>query len=144
MGYISFNPILIMVLSLLFVCPVGAQSTSPPKAGATPDSKADKFVSNAEAEKAAKARREHAGSLLMYLAVDARTFDDHALRALTQARVADALWEIDPEQSRGLFRRAWDAAEIADKEARQRAGGTYIEPTNSRTEVLRLASKRDR
>jgi len=145
MSYINFNPMLIMVLSLLFACHVRAQSISPPQAGATPDSKADKLASNAEAERAAKARREHAGSLLMSLAVDARTFGDHALRALTQARVADAFWEIDPEQSRSLFRRAWDAAEVADKEVRQRASDlTYIGPANSRTEVLHLASRRDR
>src|SRR6266705_1170355 len=144
MSYLSFKPIRMMVLSLLFVCPVTAQSISTPQAAATPNSKADKLANSAEAERAAKVRREHAGSLLMSLAVSARTFDDHALRALTQARVADALWQTDLEQSRGLFRRAWDAAEIADKEAQQRAGGTYIEPTKSRTEVLRLASRHDR
>src|SRR6266705_397625 len=114
MSYLSFKPIRMMVLSLLFVCPVTAQSISTPQAAATPNSKADKLANSAEAERAAKARREHAGSLLMSLAVSARTFDDHALRALTQARVADALWQ------------------------------TYIEPTKSRTEVLRLASRRDR
>src|SRR5260370_33423882 len=119
MSYISFKPVRMMVLSLLFVYPVRAQSISTPQAAATPNSKADKLGKNDEAERAAKARREHAGSLLMSLGVNARTFDNHALRALTQARVADALWQTDLERRRGLFRRPWGAAGIADKRPRQ-------------------------
>jgi hypothetical protein len=74
-----------------------------------------------------------------------------------QGRVADAIWDVDPEQGRGLFRKAWDAAELADAESRRRtrediqrqktqSGGGFMitNPPNLRQEVLRLAAKRDR
>ena len=73
-----------------------------------------------------------------------------------QARAADALWETDKERARTLFRRAWEAADVADRESLRRAdedhraqlqrGSTVIlnTPPNLRGEVLRLASKRER
>src|SRR5439155_463728 len=75
----------------------------------------------------------------------------------TLARVADALWDTDPERGRTLFRRAWDAAETGDKESQQRlqeeiqqqkakTGGNVAVsgPPDLRGEVLRLAARRDR
>ncbi len=117
---------------------------------------------NKETSAAAKARIEQKKalgiSLLVSLANDARNYQDQKLRARTLSRIADALWEPDPEQGRALFRKAWDAAEAADQdtarsmnEERQRqqrenpngpvsfAGGPDL-----RAEVLRLAAKRDR
>src|SRR5215831_12521356 len=100
-------------------------------------------------------KRQAAMSLLVTLASEARDFRDEPLRARTLARVADALWESDTEQSRSLFRKAWDAAETADKEATQRlqediaqqkakTGGYAVSsPTSVRREVLRLAAQRD-
>ena len=109
---------------------------------------------------AAKARIEQqkalALSLLVSLANDARNFPDQKLRARTLSRIADALWEADPEQGRALFRKAWDAAEFADQESARRmqeerdrqqktSGGFAITaPPDLRFEVLRLAAKRDR
>jgi hypothetical protein len=73
-----------------------------------------------------------------------------------QARAADALWETERERSFVLFRRAWDEAEAADTEADRRVaderrrqqserGSFSIQlPPSLRTEVLRLAAKRDR
>src|SRR5215210_4430066 len=61
-------------------------------------------------------RRATAVSLLTSLADKARTFRDGTLRARAQARAADAQWELDPEQSRTLFRRAWADADAADRE----------------------------
>ena len=109
---------------------------------------------------AAKARIEQqkalALSLLVSLANDARNFPDQTLRARTLSRIADALWEPDPEQGRALFRKAWDAAEFADQESarrleeerqrQQKATGGYAvaAPPDLRSEVLRLAAKHDR
>ena len=112
---------------------------------------------NANAEAELKERRARARSLLVSLSTDARTFHDQTLRARSLARIADALWKVDTEQARLMFRKAWEAAEVADQESdkklqeeinRQRArtgGGYAVEtPPNVRREVLRLAAKDDR
>src|SRR5918997_521894 len=64
----------------------------------------------------AEVRRASAVSLVSTLADEARTFSEPALRARVQARAADALWETDKEKARQLFRRAWEAAEVADRD----------------------------
>src|ERR1043166_5897836 len=104
-----------------------------------------------------KERRARARSLLIALSTDARTFHDQTLRARSLARIADALWKVDAEQGRLMFRKAWEAAEVADQESerklqeeikqqRTRSGGGYAVnlPPNVRREVLRLAAKHDR
>lgn len=97
-------------------------------------------------------------SLLVSLANDARNYQDQKLRARTLSRIADALWETDPEQGRALLRKAWDAAEVADQdtvrkmdEERQRQQGgdphapvALVRGPDLRAEVLRLAAKHDR
>jgi vacuolar-type H+-ATPase subunit F/Vma7 len=100
-------------------------------------------------------RRTTAISLINTLADDARMFRDPVLRARVQARAADALWETDKEKARTLFRRAWDEAEAADAESdrrvaedrerqvRERGYASIQLPPSLRTEVLRLAAKRD-
>lgn len=100
-------------------------------------------------------RKTVAIALLMSLADDARSYHDQTLRARVLARAADALWDSEVEKARALFRRAWEAATAADKEAfalyeaeRQRQNNsrtqTYIKsPPELRAEVLRLSSKRD-
>jgi hypothetical protein len=111
----------------------------------------------AEEERKQRARRVQARSLLMALATDARTFNDQTLRARSLARIADALWTVDSDQGRLMFRKAWEAAEGADLEGdrklqeeiqRQRGvtGGGYAvsTPPNLRREVLRLAARHDR
>lgn len=129
------------------------------KSAADPASKkpaTGKPAISAAAERAARERRATAVSLLVTLADDVRNFADQKLRARTQARIGDALWDADPDQARGLFRKAWDAAELADQESarlmdedrrRQQASGrdfAIIMPPDLRLEVLRLAAKRDR
>ena len=84
-----------------------------PVANATP-------AKDPEAERLARERRAHALSLLVSLGTDAGSFKDVALRARTQARIADALWQSDSDRARILFRKAWDAAEVADDESQQR------------------------
>ena len=69
-----------------------------------------------ELEEAVAQRRAVAISLVTTLADEARSFHDQTRRARVQARAADVLWEADPERSRELFRRAWDAAETADSD----------------------------
>src|SRR6185369_8560335 len=111
----------------------------------------------ADAELALKERRAKARSLLVSLSSDARAFQDQMLRARSLARIADALWRVDTEQGRLLFRKAWEAAEVADQEsdkklqddiARQKSrnGGGYAVnlPPNVRQEVLRLVARHDR
>ena len=95
-------------------------------------------------------------SLLQSLADDSRSFRDQALRARVGARAADALWDTDSEKARNLFRRAWDEAEAGDAETARReaeelqrqqaASGAFLRrrPRDLRSEVLRLAAKRDR
>jgi hypothetical protein len=101
-------------------------------------------------------RRATAVSLLTTLADKARSFRDGTLRARTQARAADALWELDAELARTLFRRAWADADAADREIERKreedrkaqlaSGGVAMQSAapELRAEVLRLAGKRDR
>lgn len=110
-----------------------------------------------EANPLALQRRTVAISLLTSLAEEARSFQDQSLRARVQMRAADALWESDSEKGRALFRRAWEAADAADKEAwrryaeeRQRISSSsepnrhLQSPRELRSEVMRLIAKRDR
>jgi hypothetical protein len=142
---------------------VSAQDSAAKTVSHTPaTTTAVKSGKSKETPAAAKARIDQqkalALSLLLTLSNDARSYQDQKLRARTLSRIADALWEPDPEQGRALFRKAWDAAEVADQdtarkmdEERQRqqaanpngqaavAGGPDV-----RAEVLRLAARHDR
>lgn len=156
-------PSLVAALVLLSLTPaVKAQDTSEktvsqPQAAAAPTKPAAK---NKGLSAAAKAKIDQqkalALSLLVSLANDARSYPDQKLRGRTLSRIADALWEADPEQGRALFRKAWDAAEVADQESARRVeeerqrqqaasgGVALVSPPDLRSEVLRLAAKRDR
>src|SRR6185369_12486223 len=79
-------------------------------------SPAPKSAAPTAEELQARKRRTQARSLLIALSTDARTFNDQTLRARSLARIADALWQVDSEQGRLLFRKAWEAAEGADLE----------------------------
>jgi hypothetical protein len=110
----------------------------------------------AEADPMEEVRRTTAISLINALADDARAFREPLLRSRVQARAADALWEVERERARELFRRAWAEAEAADADADRRVseerrrqerdrGHSSIQlPPSLRTEVLRLAARRDR
>lgn len=141
----SVSVVLCLVFSAILVQAQTADMKQPPTA------------KNVGAETDLKERRARARSLLVSLSSDARTFHDQTLRARSLARIADALWKVDTEQARLMFRKAWEAAEVADQESdkklqeeinRQRArtgGGYAVEtPPNVRREVLRLAAKDDR
>jgi hypothetical protein len=129
-----------------------SKQTDPVKPAVAPT----KVAKDPDAERAARQRRTQARSLLIALSVDARTFRDQPLRARSLARIADTLWSVDSEQARTMFRKAWEAAEIADQEsdrklqedvAQQKAktGGSFAInlPPNLRREVLRLVARHD-
>ena len=143
------------ILAFCLLTSVIAQAQTPEKPAVKAAAKSE---ASAEAELALKERREKARSLLVALSSDARTFHDETLRARSLARIADALWQVDPEQGRLMFRKAWEAAEVADiesdkklqEEIRQQQlrtgskGYVINDPPNIRREVLRLAAKHDR
>lgn len=101
-------------------------------------------------------RRGRARSLLVSLSTDAQSFRDQTLRARSLARIADALWQVDVDQARLLFRKAWEAAEVADQDSNKklqeeinnqktRTGSFAITfPPNIRSEVLKLTARHDR
>src|SRR5262245_26000004 len=147
---------IILAVCLLIGIVAQAQPQTAEKTAA-PVKAAAKSESSAEAELALKERRAKARSLLVALSSDARTFNDQTLRARSLARIADALWQVDAEQGRLLFRKSWEAAEVADQESdkklqeeirqqKSRTGGGYAinRPPDIRREVLRLAARRDR
>jgi hypothetical protein len=132
-------------------------TNEPPVAAPAKNADADsKTARDAEAARILAERRTQARSLLISLAADARNFSDQTLRARTQGRIADALWDADPERARTMFRNAWDAAEIADAEGQRRmseeaqrqngktGNSAVMGPPNVRGEVLRRAARRDR
>ena len=152
----------IALLVLTSVSPSVAQSTdkstAPPAKTAAPAKSGEaKPAGLTEEERKQRARRAAARSLLIALSTDARTFTDQTLRARSLARIADALWAVDAEQGRLMFRKAWEAAEVADQESdrklqedinrqKSRTGGSFattLQP-NLRREVLRLAARNDR
>lgn len=106
-----------------------------------------------DADLLAEARRTMAISLITSLADEARGFRDLMLRARVQARSADVLWEVDHENARALFRRAWNSAEAADddnarrsKEQRRnqataRGSTARRQQPSVRREVLRLDAR---
>ena len=122
-----------------------------------PPAKAPRSAALTEEEIRQRELRSKARALLVALSSDARTFHDETLRARSLARIADALWQVDPEQGRLMFRKAWEAAEVADIESdkkmqeeiriqRTRTGGGYAinTPPNVRRDVLRLVARHDR
>lgn len=132
----SFFCLIIGVGLMLFAHSASAQVAAgakarPDNAGDTPKKSAVK----AEAERLQNERKLQARSLLLSLAGNARSFRDQPLRVRCLAKIADVLWEVNVEQGRALFREAWEAAEIADRESQE---------INLRRQVLILAGKRDR
>ena len=157
MQHLKLTAAVLLVLALVTVAYGQAKETKAPAATKTPAAKS----STPAADRAAaelRERRAQARSLLISLSSDARTFNDQTLRARSLARIADALWRVDPEQGRLLFRKAWEAAEVADQEsdrklqeeirqqqARTGNRGYAINlPPNVRREVIRLAARHDK
>ncbi len=149
--------LLAFALCVSALAPAAVHAQAPaPAAGAAQKKPAARKPKSEPADPMAEVRRASAVSLVSTLADEARTFSEPALRARVQARAADALWDSDKEKARQLFRRAWEAAEAADRdtahlsdaELRRRAiaqgaaGARGL--LNMRREVVVLASRRDR
>src|ERR1700752_2327436 len=147
-----------LVVAVLFTCLPLSFAASPNlnSQAQQKQSKTSKTKSE-EADAEAAQRRTVAISLINSLADEARNFKDQTRRARVQARAADVLWDSDPERARELFHRAWEAAQTADEDsARMRAeelrkqqasGGRPVVVRGGpdiRSEVLRIAAKRDR
>src|SRR6185295_9183335 len=149
-----------LILAVCLLIGIVAQAQTQPddaKPAASAKTAVPKSAAITEEELKQRERRVKARSLLVALSSDARTFRDETLRARSLARIADALWTVDAEQGRLLFRKAWEAAEVADSEndkklqeeiqrQKSRTGGGYAinTPPNIRRDVLRLAAKHDR
>jgi hypothetical protein len=140
---------------LLFVNTTSAQSSNTKQSATTPPASERKPSTNSNRH--INEHRSEARSLLASLSTDARSFRDQTLRARSLARIADTLWQVDAEQARLLFRKAWEAAEVADQESNRKlqeeitsqkartGGGFAINlPPNVRREVLKLAARHDR
>ena len=133
---------LVGLSGLVHTASISAQAPAKPK---TPVSNAARETtdSKAEAERLDRERRAQARALLISLASDARSFRDQSLRARSLARIADVLWNADTEQGRTLFRKAWEAADIADRESHEHITlGQW--PPNLRLEVLKMTARHDR
>lgn len=152
--------VIIGLSPILLACPQAlAQKT---KAPVKSISTKEKSEAKLEAERIRKEQQAQARSLLVSLASDARSFRDQTLRARSLARIADALWDVDAEQGRTLFRKAWEAAEIAYRENNERLNirdgvvavkaedvkpetfSAIASTPDLRKEVLRLVAPRDR
>lgn len=115
---------------------------------------ADEKQLPAKEEMLAAQRRSYAVSQVLSLADEARRYSDKALRAHVLARAASTLWNADRETARGLFYRAWDAAETADVEEQAPKAGekpqyavlrrVWGRGYDQRSDVIRLAANRDR
>lgn len=147
----------LLLLASLSVA-LGQTSPQPAKAAQPANSPEDKSKAKAndEAKRLDEQKRATAVSLLISVADEAKSYSNQTLRARIQARAADILWESDVEKARALFRRAWDAADVADAEnqrrveeerrAQEQAGKRFAGafPPSLRTEVLRIVARRDR
>ena len=145
---------IIVVLCLALPGTVGyAQTAEKP----VPPAKQPRSAALTEEELRQRELRVKARALLVSLSSDARTFRDETLRARSLARIADALWTVDAEQGRLLFRKAWEAAEVADiasdkklqeeiriQKSRTSGGYALNLPPNIRRDVLVLVARRDR
>ncbi|MFN2454174.1 MAG: hypothetical protein ABR577_08130 [Pyrinomonadaceae bacterium] len=117
------------------------------RASSNPAKKSSDAAKDIEAQQ----RRAGAAALLTETADAARSFESLPYRATIQMLAADALWTIEPKRARALFRRAWEAAAVADKAeqdeivneagARSNADSSLI--TTSRDEVLAKTATRD-
>jgi hypothetical protein len=145
------------VLCLVALASQGFSQTpsgkTPPAQGAGKQGKNAASSKRERPDPLAGERRATALMLATSLAEEARSFRDESLRARVMARTADALWETETERARALFRRAWEAADTADRESLKRVEeqrrsnadrGSTGNASHLRSEVLNMAARHDR
>src|SRR5712692_360071 len=92
---VAMNPRFLVIFArlVIFSAPVFRHRDDVNKSVVKNTAANNKPAKDPEAERILKERRSNAQSLLINLAADARNFSDQTLRARTQARIANALWE---------------------------------------------------
>jgi hypothetical protein len=139
----TFLFVSLQLVIALPLCPAYAQQRgrTPPRA---------RQPSAAQTRDAATERRAQAVELLLETANNARLLDDLYYRARIQMLAADALWSADGVRARVIFRRAWEAAEAADKAEQEAAENELVMArdsvetvTEARDEVLSKVAARD-
>lgn len=148
---------LAVLIVLILIASISAQTPQTRNSAPAKSTTADKKQAALdEAKRLEEQRRATAISLLISVADEARGYRDQTLRARIQARAADILWDTDVEKARALFRRAWEAADIADAESQRRFEDerraqeqadrpfAAVSPPSLRTEILRMIALRDR
>ena len=98
-----------IILILILIAGACASVRAQRKTASTETVKApvEKTAAQLEAERILSERRASAQSLLVNLATDARNFSDATLRARTQSKIADLLWDTDHDRSKSMFLSAW-------------------------------------
>jgi hypothetical protein len=94
---------LLSLLLFLTITPAAAGQPNEPRKSTSPEIAKAKTEDDAEAERLLREKRANAQSLLISLAADAGNYTDQRLRARTMARIADALWDADPDRARNLW-----------------------------------------
>jgi hypothetical protein len=151
--YMSRYKVIFFILAIPMLVEAQSLPVKPIPPSSSSRSTASMPSAPVETNALAEQRRTTAISLLTSLADAARSYREQSLRARVQARVADALWESDRDRARSLFRRAWEAAEVADREALRRVeedrraqaakygSAAWTTPPDLRGEVLKLATR---
>jgi hypothetical protein len=143
-----------IVLCLAFAAsPAYGQKPATTEKSSQPSIQKTKTSGEKSVDPVVEQRRQTAIYLLTSLADEARSYRDEVLRVRVQARTADALWDGDQEQARALFRRAWEATvavmgppfaiEGRNTIGRVSPNAPPRSRTNLRSEILRLAARRD-
>ena len=109
-------------IALAFLLLVNRANAQSPEINQPPSTKTAATKSKPATNREVTERRARARSLLLSLSTDARAFRDQTLRARSLARIADALWQVDSEQARLLFRKAGVLVSIGITIAKKRAG----------------------
>jgi hypothetical protein len=141
------KPLILLSLSL-FAISAAAQPPSP----TPPIEKSSVIRALPVLDEQVRVRRLTAFTLLKTLSDEVKSYNEPVLRGTVQARIAEILWDSDPNEARDLFRRAWESSETI-KPTPKTDGTGFIGPgsissndrarVQLRSEILRLVARRD-
>ena len=151
--------ILTRILALIFTATVSFNSQAQTSRNGYPSTRDSLRARSAgrEPTSSEQAQRTTAIWIITSLVNESERYENQTLRVRTQARSADALWNVDEAFARSLFLQAWKIAEKVDEASEQAvedakkkalssrgSNVTMIPPSASlRSEVLSLAARRD-